>query len=86
MARLHGIQTLRRMGLAFSDVAQLLDGGAVTLPAILARRIGTLDRQIAQARALRERLGVMQPILAGGGQPGMDDWLASLSKMGTFEQ
>jgi len=86
VARLHGIQTLRRMGLTLGDVAKLLDGGAVTLPAILAQQIGALDQEIAQAQALRERLGVMQLILAGGGEPGLGDWLASLSMMSTFEQ
>jgi len=86
VARLHGIQTLRRMGVPLADVAQLLDGGAVTLSAILARQIGTLDQEIAQAQALRERLGVMQMILVRGGQPEIDDWLASLSMMSTFEQ
>jgi len=86
VARLHGVQTLRRMGLSLADVAQLLDGGAVTLPALLARQIGVLDQQIAQAQALRERLTVMQSILAGGGQPEIDDWLVSLSMMNTFEQ
>lgn len=86
VARLHGIQTLRHMGLSLADVAQLLDGGAVTLPAILARQIGALDRDISQAQALRERLSVMQIILAGGGQPEIDDWLVSLAMMNTFEQ
>ena len=86
VARLHGIQTLRRMGLPLAEVAQLLDGGTVTLPALLARQIGTLDQEIAQGQALRERLGVMQMILVRGGQPEIDDWLASLSMMSTFEQ
>ena len=86
VARLHGIQTLRRLGLSLADVAQLLDGGAVTLPAILARQIEVLDQDIAQAQALRERLGVIQAILARGGQPEIDDWLVSLSMMNTFEQ
>lgn len=86
VARLHGIQTLRRMGLSLADVALWLDGGAITLQAILARQIDGLDREIAQSQALRERLGVMQTILAGGGQPQIDDWLASLSMMNTLEQ
>ena len=86
VARLHSIQTLRRMGLSLGDVAQLLDGGTVTLPAILERQIGVLDQEISQAQALRARLGVMQSILAGGGQPEIDDWLVSLSMMNTFEQ
>jgi DNA-binding transcriptional MerR regulator len=84
--RLHSIQTLRRLGLSLGDVAQFLDCGAVPLPAILARQIDALDHEIAQARALRERLGVMQSILAGGGRPEIDDWLVSLSMMNTFEQ
>ena len=84
--RLHGIQTLRRLGLSLADVAQLLDGGKVMLPAILGQQISALDRQIVQAQALRERLGVMQLVLAFGGQPEIDDWLTGLSMMSTFEQ
>lgn len=86
VVRLHGIQSLRRMGLSLADVAQLLDGGAVSLPAMLARQIAALDQEIAQAQALRERLVVMQAVLASGGQPEIDDWLGSLSLMATFEQ
>ncbi len=86
VARLHGIQTLRRMGLPLSDVAQFLDGGTASLPAILARQIGALERDIAQSQALHERISVMQMVLAGGGQPEIDDWLASLSMMSTFEE
>lgn len=88
VARLHGIQTLRRMGLSLAEVARLLDDGdgGVTLPVILARQIGVLDQEIAQAQALRERLGAMRGILAGGGQPAIEDWLASLAMMATFEQ
>jgi len=85
-ARLHGIQTLRRMGLSLADVALLLDGGTVSLRAILARQIEALDQEITQAQALRERLGVIQSVLAGGGQPEIDDWLSSLSMMNTLEQ
>lgn len=86
VARLHGIQTLRRMGLALADVAKVLDGGDLTLPALLARQIGVLDQEIAQAQALRERLGTMRSMLVDGGQPPIDDWLASLSMMTTFER
>lgn len=86
VARLHAIQTLRRLGLSLGDVAQLLDGGPVTLPAILGQQIDALDQQIVQAQTLRERLGVMQLVLAFGGQPEIDDWLAGLSMMSTLEQ
>lgn len=86
VARLHGIQTLRQMGVPLAEVAQLLDGGAASLQAILARQIGALNQEIARTEALRERLGVMQMVLAAGGQPGIDDWLASLAMMRTFER
>jgi MerR family transcriptional regulator, thiopeptide resistance regulator len=86
VARLHGIQTLRQMGVPLAEVAQLLDGGASSLQVIVARQLGSLDQEIARSQALRERLGVMQLVLAGGGQPEIDDWLASLAMMSTFEQ
>lgn len=86
VARLHGIQTLRQMGVPLTEVAQLLDGGGSALSAILARQLSTLDHEIARAQALRERLSVMQLVLAGGGQPETDDWLASLAMMSTFER
>ncbi|MCA0241108.1 MAG: MerR family transcriptional regulator [Proteobacteria bacterium] len=86
IARLHGIQALRRLGLRLGDVAQLLDGGGAALPAIVAQLIARLDQDIVRAQALRERLGAMQSLLAGGGRPGVDDWLASLSSMNVLER
>lgn len=86
VARLHGIQTLRSLGVPLAEMAQLLDGGPDALRAILARQVGALDQAIVQAQALRERVSVMQLILAVGDQPAIDDWLASLAMMSTFEQ
>jgi MerR family transcriptional regulator, thiopeptide resistance regulator len=86
VARLHGIQTLRQMGVPLAEVAQLLDGGGSSLQAILARQISALDQEIARSQSLRERLGMMQLVLAGGGQPEVGDWLASLAMMKTFQQ
>lgn len=86
LARLHGIQTLRQMGVPLSDMAMLLDGGNNALQAILAKQIGTLDQQMARTKALRERLGVMQLLLADGRQPDVNDWLASLAMMSAYEQ
>ena len=37
VARLHGIQALRRMGLPLVDVARFLDGGTAALPAFADR-------------------------------------------------
>jgi DNA-binding transcriptional MerR regulator len=86
VARLHGIQTLRRMGVPLAEVRQLLDGSANSLQVILARQLRSLDQDIVRAQALRERLRVMQLVLAGGRQPEIDDWLASLAMMSTFER
>lgn len=86
VARLHGIQTLRQMGVPLAEVAHLLDGSATSLPAILARQISTLDQQIARTQALRERLSAVQHVLARGGQPEIDDWLASLAMLSTYEK
>ena len=86
VARLHGILTLRRMGLSLAEVAQWLDAGATALPTLLARQVEALEREIAQRQALHERLLVMQSMLAEGQQPELDDWLGSLSMMGTLER
>jgi DNA-binding transcriptional MerR regulator len=86
VARLHAIQSLRRMGVPLAEVARLLDGQAGSLQAVLAQQIQALDQEIERARTLRERLGLMQLVLAGGGQPALDDWLASLATMHTLER
>lgn len=86
IARLHGIQTLRQLGVPLADVARLLDGGAASLSAILARQISALDLQIERGRDLRDRLDVMQLVLARGDQPQADDWLASLATMSTMQE
>ena len=47
----------------------LIVRGDGSIDQILARQIDLLEREMAQARALHERLSAMQMILAGGGQP-----------------
>lgn len=86
VARLHGIQTLCQLGVPLAEVARLLDGGAGSLEAALARQVDALDAQIARTQLLRERIGVLRLVLKAGRQPALDDWLASLSMMSTYEQ
>jgi len=86
VARLHGIQTLRQLGVPLAEMAQLLDDGANSMQSVLARQIGALDLQITRTQALRERLIMIQAVLADGRQPGMDDWLWSLATMSTYRQ
>ncbi|GKT26799.1 hypothetical protein AVHM3334_22055 [Acidovorax sp. SUPP3334] len=56
--RLHGIQTLRQMGLPLSDIAALLAGDGMAPEHIIGQQIRALDQQIAQATELRGRLAV----------------------------
>lgn len=84
VARLHGIQAMRHLGLSLRDVRTTLAGDGMAMPAILARQIRALDRQIAQATELRGRLALLQGKYAEGDQPAMDDWLQSLALMASY--
>jgi MerR family transcriptional regulator, thiopeptide resistance regulator len=87
VARLHGIQALRGMGLALGEIASLLDAGPeAPLPALIARQIAAIDEQIERSRQLRSKLTLMQSLLAAGSQPGLDDWLGGLSLMNACSQ
>ncbi len=86
VARLHGIQAMRQMGVPLAEMAPLLDGGTAALQKILARQAGALDQELARLQALRERVGVIGQLLAGGGQPAFDDWLSALAMMNTLER
>ncbi|MES2936958.1 MAG: MerR family transcriptional regulator [Pseudomonadota bacterium] len=84
VARLHGVQALRQLGMPLADIAALLDGAGSQPQAIVREQIKALDRQIAQSRELRTKLALIQEVLLEGKQPGTDDWLEALSLMGTF--
>jgi len=84
VARLHGIQALRHLGLALTDIGNTLDGDGVALPTIIARQIQVLDQEVAKAAELRASLGLLQERLSGGGQPEMGDWLGTLALMTTY--
>jgi len=84
IARLHGIQAMRHLGLSLRDVQAMLAGEGAALPAILSRQIRALDRQIAQATELRGRLAILQSKYTGGSQPETDDWLGTLALMASY--
>ncbi|MBI2772829.1 MAG: MerR family transcriptional regulator [Burkholderiales bacterium] len=84
VARLHGIQALRHLGLALGDVAGLLDGEDAQPGRIIERQMEALDAEIAQATELRGRLALMHAGLVTGAQPGMEDWLGTLALMATY--
>jgi DNA-binding transcriptional MerR regulator len=84
VARLHGIQALRHLGLPLKEIGPMLAAGGEAMPQTVARQIRALDHEIAQATALRDRLVVLMDRFSAGGQPEMGEWLASLSLMTTY--
>ncbi len=84
VARLHGIQALRQLGLSLKDIASMLAGDGATLPVIVARQIRALDHEISQTTDLRARLSLLMDRFNAGGQPDMADWLSSLEMVATY--
>ncbi len=86
VARLHGIQALRHLGLPLKEIGTMLAGDGRALPSIVARQIRALDHEITQATELRARLALMMERYSAGAQPEMADWLASLEMMATYSR
>ena len=84
IGRLHAIQALRQLGLPLAEIGGLLGAESGSPAAIIARQIASLDQQIAQATALRERLGLIEQRLSEGHQPDMKEWLAALAQMSAY--
>lgn len=82
--RLHGIQTMRQMGLALSDIGALLEGEGMAPERIIGQQIRSLDQQIAQATELRARLTMLRDGLMAGAEPDMGNWLEALALMATY--
>ncbi len=82
--RLHGIQTMRQMGLGLSDIAELLAGEGVAPQRIIGQQIRALDQQIARATELRGRLTMLRDGLMAGAEPDMGNWLEALALMATY--
>lgn len=84
LARLHGIQALRSMGLGLAEIGEVLGhDDSAALPALLARQITALDEQIERSHQLRARLQLLHTLLATGSEPALDDWLGGLALMST---
>ena len=84
VARLHGIQALRHLGIGLKEIRSMLSGSGPSMPGIVDKQLEALDREIANATELRARLRLLQSKLSEGTQPAMEDWLASLSLMSTY--
>lgn len=86
VARLHGIQALRRIGLPLEEIGKVLDANGANLQDIIGRQLRVLDHEIAQATALRDRLSMLQTKYAAGKEPGLADWLGTLQLMAACDQ
>lgn len=84
VARLHGIQALRQMGLSLAEIAALYDGRGAAPQAIVEQQLRAVDAEMARARELRGRLELIRDTLAEGGTPGPQDWLQVLQDMATY--
>lgn len=84
VARLHGIQALRQLGLALGDIAAMLDEGGTPPGLIIEQQIRALDREIARSTELRDHLDLLQHQLAKGDEPDMAAWLDTLGLMKTY--
>lgn len=82
--RLHGIQSMRQMGLALNDIGDLLAGEGMAPERIIGQQIRALDQQISQATELRARLTMLRDGLMAGAEPNMGNWLEALALMTTY--
>lgn len=84
VARLHGIQALRQMGLTLAEIGVLYEGRGAAPQAIVEQQLRAINAEIARARELRGRLELIRDTLAEGGTPGTQDWLQVLQDMATY--
>ncbi|KVA11715.1 MerR family transcriptional regulator [Burkholderia latens] len=86
IARLHQIQALRRFGLSLAEIGDYLNQPGTPLVELVAKQIASLDRQLAQAAQLRERLVHLHAQLAAGTEPELADWLITLELMTVYDK
>lgn len=84
--KLFRVQALQRLGLSLAEIEGVLDRAGTALPALIARQVETLDKQIEQATTLRHRLSELQLALARGSDPSADDWLDAVELITVYEQ
>src|SRR6187549_2010851 len=71
VARLHGIQALRQLGLALADIGAMLEEGGTPPGPNIEQQMRAVDREIARATELRDHLSLLQHQLAKGDEPDM---------------
>lgn len=84
--RLHRIQALRQLGLSLTGIGTALSGPQQPLAEVVDRQIAQIDRELAEATNLRERLVYLRAQLANGQSPDLADWLDTLELMTMYEK
>ncbi|MGA0587565.1 MerR family transcriptional regulator [Dyella sp. KRB-257] len=84
--RLHRIQALRQLGLPLADIGHALSGPQPPLAGVVDRQIAQLDRDLADATRLRERLVHLHAQLSSGQPLDLADWLDTLELMTMYEK
>jgi MerR family transcriptional regulator, thiopeptide resistance regulator len=84
--RLHRIQALRQLGVSLTDIGTALSGPQQPLADVVDRQIAQIDRELAEATKLRERLVYLRVQLANGQSPDLADWLDTLELMTMYEK
>lgn len=84
VARLHGIQALRQMGLSLAEIGVLFEGRGAAPQVVVEQQLRAIDAEIARAQELRARLELIRDTMAEGGTPGAQDWLQVLQDMATY--
>lgn len=72
------------MGMQLSEIVGLLAQPEQSLSTVVRNQIALLDRQIAQATALRTRLQLFEVSLENGDEPDISNWLSTLELMSTY--
>lgn len=84
--RLHRIRALHQLGLSLAAIGDALSGPQAPLPEVIDRQIASLDRELAKAALLRERLLRLRIQLDTGQSPDLADWLDTLETMTMYEK
>jgi DNA-binding transcriptional MerR regulator len=84
IARFHAIQALRQVGLSLNEIGELLRGDPEPLPVIIEKQVKALESQIKESTELCARLKLLGSELAGGNEPDMDKWLATLAAVNAY--
>jgi MerR family transcriptional regulator, thiopeptide resistance regulator len=83
--RLYRILALRELGLALTEIADVLDGGQDSRE-ILARQHRFVQAEIRRQELLSRRLERLQALLGREESPGLDDWFEVLQLMRVQEK